>query len=1542
MNRCIPIVIVFLFFCFSTRASVVNDGLRLKSDAFKSNNTVRDSLSSVSTSSRLASKSLKVFRNFKSLDKYDTPLVVNGLNENFSQEGFLFNTADALVNQKWLDMAINTFDRIEQSQNYVDLLSDDSLGELPVAIRPIEISNVKYTVGIAKAVFKPAYTEMIVFLKVETPKGTLILGANNVKLSHEGGIIGDAKLNLISQFRMNINNGKAVITLNGSFEKPATYATIDCSGFKELGIDADLKFSEGLLYPVDNDGKKTVGYVEGNFKAVVSDWNDIVANIDLPEFGLSGLEGTTFKINTAILDFSDLRNDEAMPQEYLSKYYSGRPDLWRGVYIKTLDVILPKAFKKRQDNKRVAFRASNLIIDDQGVTGTFLGENIISIDEGSASKWKFSLDHFLLEIETNSIRVAEFNGELMLPVSGEDRLKYDAVIRPNEYLLRVTNTDEIDFDVFNAKTRLTKDSYVEMKVEDGVFRPKAMLNGSFGVESGLKKDSGNSKTVDFKGVVFEGMVLQTESPKLSVDYFGYQGKQSLANFPVTINEIALQTTSVNQAELVFDISINLTSEGDGGNGGGARLAIKAKLQDQDGRDKWKYDGIDLERINVNMEVAGLELKGAVFIFEDDEEYGTGFAGAVGAKFSVGMSLEVEAKALFGKKDDFRYWFADANVKPPRPLPVFAGFSLNSFGGGFYNHMKMAGVDLSPSAAYNTIGTSTSGVVYEPYKQNGFGMKATVGLITTGSEELFHGSLEFGISFLRSGGLQEVYFKGEGEMISGISNDFYEKLEDKLALISQGDDIPASDYRPEGRISANVFIKFDFVNDVFHGSSELYLNFGILEGVDDNGRAGKLDFYVARDEWHLLIGTPKHPVGVKMNLGPINLTTAAYFMAGDNIPGSPPPPDVVADILGLDISKLDYTRDLNMLESGKGLAFGSHWSMSTGNLKFLIFYASFSAGLGFDIMVKDYGEARCKGSSDQIGLNGWYANGQAYGYFQGEIGLKFKIFGKRKKITIFKGAAAALMQARLPNPIWLRGYVGGKYSVLGGLIKGRFRFKIELGDKCEVIGGSPLDGIVVIGDMAPKDESKDVDVFALPQVSFNLQVNKIFELPDDSGDHKYKILLDKFELTKDGKPIEGEVKWNKYNSLATFYSHEILPPKSDLKAYVQLHFEEQVNGAWEVIKNDGEVSLETKEITFTTGTAPKTIPPSNIEYMYPVKDQKYFFIDEYNTAYIKLKRGQQYLFDQAPGFRKTMIMNTTSGDSFVKDFQYNAANKQVTFELPEQIATQTDYEVMIKLVPPSDNNVANNIKEEYVSQNLDKSEEGNEVSVRSNTLSGTAIKAVDRDLLDYKFRTSEYTTFDKKMKAVNKDDDLYVQIPFPYGLALSTQIDPVEPFDITELEGSAYSGHEPLLVATAILEDSYYKNHIYPLLYQEYPLENRFSVTRDTEKVGVPPIEGVEPLSWYLTSIENDLPTHSYNDFLPYRYNLTLYYLQDFEDLRIQIINSDISWVRKNEYYYDLVVKSFPHMRKGNYKTKLEYKLPGQLQYTARDIRKYYNPLYDEE
>lgn len=432
-------------------------------------------------------------------------------------------------------------------------------------------------------------------------------------------------------------------------------------------------------------------------------------------------------------------------------------------------------------------------------------------------------------------------------------------------------------------------------------------------------------------------------------------------------------------------------------------------------------------------------------------------------------------------------------------------------------------------------------------------------------------------------------------------------------------------------------------------------------------------------------------------------------------------------------------------------------------------------------------------------------------------------------------------------------------------------------------------------------------------------------------------MDKFEVTKNGQPIKGEIEWNRNNDEAVFYSHEILPPRTSLKAFVQLHFEEYINGKWETIKSDGKVSIETKEVNFTTGVAPETIPLNNIAFMYPVIHQKNFFINEYNKGYINLKRGQSYLFNTVTNWDKTMVMSSTLGEHLIDDFTYSSDKRQIVYNIPADISIQTSYNVKIRLVPKSIDN-SENIKDSYSTKIIDTENSGNELEIKSRKAEDVIIKAEERELLTFDFKTSQYTTFDNKMRALKGNKDLYEHVTYPYGLTLLSSIDPLEPFDLVELIGNQYSGNKPIIVARAILDNTYYKTQIYPLLYENYPLEGKFSVSRETDKVRVPPIEGVEPMSWYITYLENNYTgeTSLYN---PYRYNLTHYYHRDYEDLRYQLVSSDLPFETIYKHK-NLVIDPFPLMRKGKYKVKFQYVLPGQLRNGGTDIIKFTNPLYE--
>lgn len=151
----------------------------------------------------------------------------------------------------------------------------------------------------------------------------------------------------------------------------------------------------------------------------------------------------------------------------------------------------------------------------------------------------------------------------------------------------------------------------------------------------------------------------------------------------------------------------------------------------------------------------------------------------------------------------------------------------------------------------------------------------------------------------------------------------------------------------------------------------------------------------------------------------------------------------------------------------------------------------------------------------------------------------------------------------------------KIDILGGLIRGNMRLKIKLGEECELVlpGGSPI-GVPIINDIKPVAEETDVDVFAAPQVAFNMPMNKSFLMEDNNGEIKnYRFILDKFIVSEEGKEIPGKLEWNTSRNLVTFYSHDILPPQKLLKVNVEVGFEEYRNNRWEVVYTGGQKARE---------------------------------------------------------------------------------------------------------------------------------------------------------------------------------------------------------------------------------------------------------------------------------------------------------------------------------------------------------------------------------
>lgn len=1481
--------------------------------------------------------------------------------------------------------AQETFDEVEQKNHYIDFISPDNLTELPVGMKK-KIGKLSVTIGISSARLLEGFTLLTIFCKIQLPQEDpvtqrpqeIFFGADNVKLTGDGGLVGEPLLVLLGDFGIAFNGGNLLLTLKGGQSmqhdaignQKATYAKLECGGLKELGLYADISFPKNRLVPLNADYSIDTtpdAKVKGSFNTIVSDWSDILAEITLPPFAFNGFEKIAISVDNAVFDFSDSRNspDVVFPTGY-ENLVSGNPNLWRGVYVNKLKVVLPKEIKKQGTTERVSFEAGNMLIDNMGITGNFAGNNILQL--GSASGWEFSVDKFAIDIQSNEVKALGFEGYIALPLTkrqetdslSKTAFKYTGIISfGNHYLVQVKPKSKSQFSIWQATAHIDENSYIELLAKNDKFYPKAVLNGR--LEIGLTKqsaveDSTLSQFASFKGIEFQGLTLQTEAPYLQVRYLGYKGEVSFGNFPVSLYDISITTDNL---EVVLGIGMKINFH-NGKISADAHVNIVGQLVNTNERYSYEFDRVDLNAVNVNADFQGFKLSGSVRFTRNDPVMGSGFNGRLKIVLDCVNELTIEALGAFGNKplvqgqpETFRYWYVDALVSG---LPPQGAFNITGFGGGASYHMQR-----KPDMSVATTVCPTQ-LGYVPNAGMGMAFRAVV-LFDIGTKGAAKGEAGFEIQFTPSYGLAniglfgKVYFMPSEELRDML--DEAENLDGSLKNLNQQIEKNAADYAskllggkftdlaksffPEDKtvdsddgeqFYCSAGINYDFQNSVLHADAELFVNMakGIVRGRGANNKAGWLVLHFApkNKEWYLYLGTPSDRLGLRIGIAGIGVQAGGYLMMGKPLLASPPPPQMVASILGVQLRELDYMRDANALSTGAGFAFGVDFSINTGDLRFLLFYASLQAGFGFDIMIKDYGEAHCKGSNDPIGINGWFANGQGYAYLQGELGIEVKFMLIKKRIPIITAGAAALFQAKLPNPTWLRGYVEGHFNVLGGAIKGKFRFKVTVGTECEIENAGPLDGLKVIADFSPADKATEVDVFAAPQAVFNMPVEKSFSIDDDQGTKTYRIKLDEYSLKKNGQPVAGKLKWNVRNDAVMYVSSEILPPHVTLTAKVRVSFEQQNGGQWQPIYEKGKKAIEEKVVSFTTGLAPNNIPLTNIEYCYPVVDQKYFYPKEYTGAYVQLSRGQSYLFDTLVYQQQAQFAigkNTTSTTSFA----YDSATQRVHLTMPD---IQNSQNYIYSLVGLPQNKNSDGVTQQ--SQNIQT--DGNNIQVADNKASGVVDSAKPRTFLTYNFSTSRYGTFIEKMQAKSMQRPLYEIILSDVG-ALQADINGEEGFDIVELSGSDYTNTIPLIQPIANLNDPWYLQDIYPLLYANYPPMNGVNVTRDITEMGLPPAKAVEVIMGYLHLAENTPADRMLITRLPHRYYLAYYYKSDFVDLQYQIVNRFVSNRNNvpNSLHNKFVSGTFPVMRGGKYPVTYQYVLPGNIPRNSHPFE-FENPL----
>ena len=1234
--------------------------------------------------------------------------------ENNGSKGELFGDVQSAIGK-----ARGVIQEIENIGNFITKFNGSSLIKLPVGLKSKKDDGTEFIVGIDRVTLYPDHANLSVFAKVQTPdmERPLYFGAPDIKFTREGGVQAGS-LGLLGNFIIPILEGKAELEFVGAevnenefVNGKGTYVKFDCDGLQAFNMELSIAFSRDVIIPVSEVGQPVDGKVKAKVELGVGNdssdgLNDIIATVDLSgkPFAHPKKDDIIWKVGQIAFDFSETRH--AGFDFPVAEYEPVLPDetLWKGVYISELEIQLPDQFGEGTNvDQALSIGVKSVVIDHNGFTGLVELSNLLSFEEGNMDGWPFSIDLFRLHFYRNSLAALTFEGlvdiplfsseEVVSPSSQGEGLAYlaDFDIKDQQYLFKVNTTEDITrySKMLKAEFTLKASSSLEVVFSSAEgFDVTATLHGALKVDADYGKLALKIPDIEFETVqitnkapyVANGGTWKLDG-ELGVDFGGFKLTVKAPTFEKGEEEGEVQLKFFGSLNLDFGKELDISSEA-------AFRVIGVVEANGEERQNWRYEKLKVDMIRVEADKPGaFHFNGWIVFFDDlqsgENNFGSGFQGVLDLSIEK-INLDVKALALFGNTGDYKYYFVDAMVKANIPIGTLA---LKGFGGGIYNNMAQGSVteDFSGSPpevsvpddpqsqqdAYEElllewVGKSFSGTSYSPVEGT-FGLNAGVILASAQNEEAFNVNVNLNLEFNKAnvdgsgGGL--AHFK-----LSGYAN--------VMAPISWTGPSCTG-------VSIAVNMEYDNSNNSFFASADAFVNVGgVLVGnstsaapsstiqsfykgstCDGLSYAGSANILFSEDEWYIWIGAPDAsvfnndvaqsppkngypgPIALKLAIPGLSVGVSSYFDIGTRIPPFPGLPRKVEDLTGLG----NLLQNESQRASGGGFMFGAGFNISNELDAFGIFKAGLDLDVGFDVQVRKFGGVSCVGSGD-LGINGWYGAGQAWAYVEGYI--------KVARFTIFQLAVGAALQLKGPNPTYGRGAVGGRYKLLGGLIKGNCRFPVTFGKQCEVEGGGELEiEYDIIADISPSDQGEQVPIETVPSVIFSYPVNQQIEIINSEGEPtKWIIKVDHAKLTQGGTEVAITQEWLTGDQILD------VPPVDFLKSETEYIVEVQAS-LYESDENGNPIGnathVETQSNTFTTGPALDYIPEANIIAAYPNNSQFNYYSGESSGSYLILGRGQDELLEGAT--LKAII--DTDGESHEATLAYNSSENRLDYTMP---------------------------------------------------------------------------------------------------------------------------------------------------------------------------------------------------------------------------------------------------------------------------------------
>jgi len=904
-----------------------------------------------------------------------------------------------------------------------DHFSSTDTTTLPIGIIK-EINGVVYAICIDSAKYTPQGAFFNVYMAMEFPgaQRKIAFAAKNVAFNPKGVIVSQGtKLQLVSEQRINLGPNVQMVFKNDGYN----FIEWDCNGYNQVGLSVDFVFNPNILINATNPQAN----VKASVQLTVQDLQNIAITIPtMDPFRVKGAEDFVFTLSNIAIDRSALSNPMGVVlPSVTSQLYEGNIEEWKGFYAGNVSVKLPP--KLSRNGEQISVYAQNLIIDDAGVSGTFGGTNLLTINEANMSGWAFSVTNLSVQLTCNKLTGGAMQGQLAVPVL-DDPFNYTASIQTNQntgtvdYLfgIQLSDTVSIPVSAFSSAIKIHPSSVLQVQTVNNEFRPKAILNGKWDFEKGTTK---------LRDLAFQNVTIIHTAPVITAGTFSLVGSNSserqVMRFPISLDQLSFYQTTNNQLKLRAQVSMNL---GNAPNTLSVSTGVNVltNQQIQNGRTTLVHDQVSIDNIAIELNTSPFMLQGVIAVRKDDPQFGDLFYGSISFKINSIMDNPAMVSCGFGKMPDYKYWFTDMAI--PVSIPITPTLAITQLYGGVQNRVSSTFTDQQTlarviGATANTNNQNNSpnaSIPFLPDENKGLEFRAGVALQNTAREEVFNGEAMFTIAFNANGGFASIGFLGNAYM-----------------MVSRSERNNPNAQKVYGTVNVN----YDNNAHVFDAAVDAVVYVpNLLQGNVN------LKVHTDPNNWYFWLNRPTNRANLSL-VGYFNVN--AYFMIGTQVDPLPPPPAAVTNLLGAgSFASIDQTA----LTTGNGFLTGMQFNTSIYKQMHLVGnwygYATAGLGAGFDVMLmKMSPTAHCSGSTDPIGINHWYCMGQVYGYLNGGLGAKRIVDGEEKQdIQVISLSTAFLLQGRLPKPTFVYGALALRFQFL--VVDVTVNADISVGNDCTIV------------------------------------------------------------------------------------------------------------------------------------------------------------------------------------------------------------------------------------------------------------------------------------------------------------------------------------------------------------------------------------------------------------------------------------------------------------------------------------------------------------